>query len=92
MGACSRFESECADIMENFMKMHTSNTFPHEIECIKQEKHLDYIEAVIYWCDQRGLDVEYAASMIKKDLALKSKIQVEAENNNVLKKSARLPV
>jgi len=74
------------------MKIHASNTFPYEIECIKQEKHLDYIEAVIYWCDQRGLDVEYAASMIKKDLVLKSKIQVEAENINVLKKTARLPV
>lgn len=78
---------------ENIMKFNTtSNTFPQEIENIKNEKHFDYIEAVVFWCDQRGMDVEYAANIIKKDNALKSKIQAEAENMNILKKSARLPV
>lgn len=74
------------------MKTNTSNTFPQEIEIIKSEKHLDYIEAVVFWCEQRGIDVEFAANIIKKDFALKSKIQAEAENINILKKSARLPV
>jgi hypothetical protein len=38
------------------------------------------------------VEVEYAAALIKKDPVFKSKIEVEAENLNILKKGARLPV
>ena len=53
---------------------------------------MDYIDAVVHWCEINKIEVEYAADLVKKEPAIKSKIQYEAENINVLKKSARLPI
>jgi hypothetical protein len=70
----------------------TSNNFSFEIDKLCQDKGIDYIDAVVLWCERNKIEVEYAASLIKKDPVFKSKIQVEAENLNILKRSARLPV
>jgi hypothetical protein len=68
------------------------STFYEDVENLCRDKNLDYIDAVILWCDRNKIEVEYAASLIKKDQAIKEKIQVEAENLNILKRGARLPV
>jgi len=52
----------------------------------------DIIDAVVHVCSKYNIDIETAASLIKKDAALKSKLQIEAENMNILKRSARLPI
>jgi hypothetical protein len=70
----------------------TANSFMQDIEKLCRTKNMEYIEAIIHWCDQNKLEVEFAASMIKKDLVMRSKVQVEAENLNVLKKPAKLPI
>lgn len=67
-------------------------TFVSDIETIRSDRRVDYIDAVVLWCEDRGLDVEYAASLIKKDQVMKLKIKAEAESLNILKKSAQLPV
>ena len=66
-------------------------TFIEEIEKLCVLKNIEYIDAVILWCEKNNLEVETAAGWIKKDPAMKSKIQAEAENMNVLKRGARLP-
>ena len=66
--------------------------FVDDVEKLCRTKNMDYIDAVIYWCEKNKLEVEYAASLIKKDQNFREKIQVEAENLNILKKSARLPI
>lgn len=53
---------------------------------------MEYIDAVVHWCEKNKIEVEYAAALVKKDPAMKAKIQVEAENLNVLKRGARLPI
>lgn len=52
----------------------------------------DIIDAVVHVCAKHNIDIETAASLIKKDAVLKSKLQMEAENLNILKRSARLPI
>ena len=52
----------------------------------------DIIDAIVHVCAQHNIDLETAASLIKKDAVLKSKLQIEAENMNILRKSARLPI
>jgi hypothetical protein len=63
-----------------------------DVENLCQSKNLEYIDAVVYWCEQHKVEIEFVAQMIKKDPALKSKIQAEAENLNILKRGARLPI
>jgi hypothetical protein len=69
-----------------------ANGFNEEIEKLRKSKNLEYIDAVIYWCEKNNLEVEFAAGLIKKDPVFKSKVQVEAENLNILKRGARLPI
>jgi hypothetical protein len=70
----------------------TANNFAFEIEELCRKKKLEYIDAVCFWCDKNNIEIEYVAGLIKKDPVFKSKIQVEAENANFLKKTARLPI
>ena len=72
--------------------VNSNSSFSIEIEKLVTSKNLDYIDAVVHWCSKNNLEVEYAANMIKKDPVLKSKMQIAAENINVLKKGARLPL
>lgn len=68
-----------------------ANSFIQEIESLCKEKNIEYIDAIIIWCDINNLEIEYAADLIKTNMVIKSKIQVEAENLNFLKRPARLP-
>lgn len=69
-----------------------NHLFIDEIEKLCKTKNIEYIDAVVMWCEKNKLEVETAAYWIKKDPAMKSKIQAEAENLNVLKRGARLPI
>jgi len=66
--------------------------FTKEIENLVRLKNMDYIDAVIYFCQQKGLDVESAASLIRNNSKLKASIQLEAEKLNYLPKTTQLPL
>ena len=66
-------------------------TFIEEIEKLCSSKNIEYIDAIVIWCERNNLEIEGAAGWIKKDPVMKSKVQAEAENINVLKRGARLP-
>jgi hypothetical protein len=70
----------------------TSSDFVKEIELLVVEKNIDFFEAVMHYCETKNIEVETAASLIKQSTTLKAKIQFEAENLNLLKKTARLPI
>lgn len=72
--------------------MLKNSGFVEEIEKLCKDKNIEYIDAIIMWCQKNNLEVETAAYWIKKDPVMRSKIQVEAENLNVLKRGARLPI
>lgn len=65
--------------------------FIEEIEKLCSSKNIEYIDAIVIWCERNNLEIEVAAGWIKKDPVMKSKVQAEAENLNVLKRGARLP-
>jgi uncharacterized protein YjdB len=68
------------------------NNFVEEIEALCKEKKMEYIDAVVMWCERNKLEVETAAYLIRKDSTMKAKIQAEAENMNILKRGAQLPL
>jgi hypothetical protein len=69
-----------------------ANTFIEEIEDLCISKNIEYIDAVVCWCEKHNLEIEYAADLIKTNPVLKSKIQTEAENLNFIKRIKRLPI
>ena len=67
-------------------------TFSSDVRSLCFEKHMEYIDAVVHWCDINNVEVELAAMLVQRDPLMKSMIQTEAENLNILKKTAKLPI
>lgn len=67
-------------------------TFSLSIETIVAKKNIPYMDAVLMYCEETGLEVELAAKLISG--SLKTKIKLEAEELHFLPKSntAKLPV
>jgi hypothetical protein len=66
--------------------------FIEKIETIAIEKRVDYIDAVVLYCEKTGLEVETAAKLIRSNAKMKARIKTDAENLNYFPKSAKLPL
>ena len=65
--------------------------FAKAIESLVANTDYNYIEAIIEYCKNTGLEIEVAATLINTNL--KSKIELDAMSNNMLKvKGSRLPI
>ena len=65
--------------------------FAKEIDKIVSETDYNHIQAITIYCNQTGLEIEVAATLVNPNL--KSKIQIDAMDNNMLKeKGSRLPI
>jgi len=60
-----------------------SKEFSLKIESIVKEKKISHMDAIVWYCDENGLDTSQVSSLISK--SLKEKIQVEATNLRMLK-------
>jgi len=65
------------------------NTFFSDIENHVNTAGVSYMEAIIHWAEKRNLELEYVATLIEQNAALKAKIQGEAETLSFLKKPTR---
>ena len=64
--------------------------FAADIEKIVAETDYNYIEAIVEYCNTTGMEIEIASSLVNNNL--KSKIENDAQDLNLLPKSARLPI
>lgn len=70
----------------------TLKDFQREVEQLAFEKRIDFMDAVILYCEQTGMEIEVAAGLIKSSAKMKAKIQDEAEALNYFPKSTKLPI
>jgi hypothetical protein len=73
----------CAGIDENkklaaIEQKSAVETFSEDVDYIAWDHGVSYMEAIIEWCETRGLDQEYAGSLVKKNRPLKARIEQEA--------------
>ena len=67
--------------------------FAENIESLVLEnKDMNYIDAIVHFCDQNNIDVESVPKLISKPL--KEKIKCDAQELNFMKKTSRakLPI
>jgi hypothetical protein len=84
-------ENELQRELEN--KFLCPSKFAQEIEgLVHTHKDMNYIDAIIHYCEENNIDVESVPKLISKPL--KEKIKYEAMELNFLKRSsrARLPL
>lgn len=67
-----------------------STDFSIHIEKEAIKRKIGCFEALLDYCEMKGIEPVAVATMITS--SLKAKIQAEAEEMNLLKKSAKLPV
>lgn len=70
----------------------TVKDFQEEIDKLVKGKGMEYIDAVLHFCETTGMEIESAAALIKSSAKMKANIQNEAEDLNYLPKSAKLPL
>lgn len=78
------------NIEEIFIK--TPTDFMIEVDKIAESNKLSYIDAVLYYCEKTGIEIETAASLIKGSAKMKAKVQLDAEDQNYLPKTRTLPL
>ena len=84
-------ENELEKALES--KFFCPSRFAQEIESlVLNTEDMNYIDAIIHFCEQNNIDVESVPKLISKPL--KEKIKYEAQELNFLKRSSRatLPI
>lgn len=81
-----RMENELDKVLES--KFYCPSKFTQEIESLVQTvPDMNYIDAIIHFCEKNGIDVESVPKLITKPL--KEKIKYQAMELNFLKRSSR---
>ncbi len=68
----------------------TKDKFSMIIETMVRDQNVSYMDAIVYWCEKNEMEVETAAKLLSP--LIKEKMLVEAQDLNIIKKSARLPI
>jgi hypothetical protein len=59
--------------------------FPSQIESLVESANLTYMDAVLHWCELRGLEYEVGGDLVKRHSSIKSKVRDEALVLNFVK-------
>ena len=84
-------ENELEKVMAS--KFYCPAKFAENIESLVLEnKDMNYIDAIVHFCDQNNIDVESVPKLISKPL--KEKIKCDAQQLNFMKRTSRakLPI
>jgi len=69
-----------------------SETFASDIEKLVNENQLNYLDAIIHWCEKKQIEPENAAQLVSSNVTLRRKLQNEAENLNFIPRSTRIAI
>jgi len=75
--------------------MINSNNFCIQIERFANEKKLDIMDAVLFYCEENEMEVETAATLLHRNKKIMELLEIEAKENRLLKDNtmyAKLPV
>ena len=73
------------------VEIMNTQAFSMKIEQVVKDKRIGYFDAVLWYCEEHGIEIETGAKLI--NTIIKKKIEAEASDMNCLKeKSAKLPI
>lgn len=68
-------------------KFMTTAKFSQEVEKIAHDQSLNYIDAIIHYCEVNEIEVDLVSKLISKPL--KEKLKYDAQKLNFMKKTTR---
>ena len=69
-----------------------ASTFMQDVDNLVLNDGLSYLEAIVHWSELKGIDIDYVASLVANNLALKRRLQSEAEDLNFIPRSTRMVI
>lgn len=81
---------ELTDALVITKRFRSSNEFSIFIDEKVMKQKISYMEAIINYCSEMEIDIESIGSLINQKL--REKIQVEAEQANLMKPRGHLPI
>lgn len=82
--------SEELKIIDKNKKLNQN--FILEVNRLVNQHGLDYMDAVLHYCDKNNIEIEAVAPIIKANPKIKSGLRQSAENLNFMPKESRLPI
>lgn len=76
--------------MEHLVKEMDRKAFSNRIEDLVKDRPMPYMDAILKCTEDLGIEVESAAKLLNKNI--REKLEVEAQDLNLVQKSARLPI
>lgn len=70
----------------------TLSQFTEDIQLLVKQHNMNYLEAIIAWCEEKNIDVEQVVPLIKKSSVIKAKLETDASDLNLLESSSKLPI
>lgn len=70
----------------------TASEFASQIEQMVADSDIGYMDAIVAWCEMNNVEIEQAVTYVKKNQVIKAKLEIEAEQLNLIEKSAKLPI
>ena len=68
-------------------KFVSKEKFASDIEALVLKTSMNYIDAIVLYCEQQGIEIESVGKLISKPL--KDKVKFDATELNYLKKTTR---
>ena len=68
-------------------KFVSKEKFAEDIECLVSKTSMNYIDAIVEYCEQNNIEIETVNKLVSKPL--KEKLKYEATELNYLKKTSR---
>ena len=79
-------ENELEKALEN--KFFCPSRFAQEIEnLVQHNEDMNYIDAIVHFCEKNSIDVESVPKLISKPL--KEKLKMDAQKLNYIKRTSR---
>lgn len=70
----------------------TVNNFQTAIESCVHKRGMGYLEAIMWYCEQHNIEIEAVVSLIKKSEAIRTKLEAECEDQNIIQRQPKLPL
>ena len=71
-------------------RFRSPNEFSIYIDEVRLKHDLSYMDAVINYCNEKDIDIDRIGPLINQKL--REKIQIEAEQENMIKPRGHLPI
>jgi len=68
-------------------KFMTTAKFSQEVEKVAFDNEMNYIDAIIFYCEKNEIEIESVPKLISKPL--KEKLKYDAQKLNYMKKTSR---